>query len=210
MIRAPSNECPIRAVPETAQEENDESVPNDFPFTHSAAAQRDIHIIPKPSRQRNMPPAPKLSNVPAEIRHIEVPHQLNAEQLGRSYGYVGIAREVAIDLESEEDGCKKQGASCLFRVSRKNLVHIHRAIVSHHYFLEQAPKDLTHTVNGGIVIEHPFLQKLRQKVGCPLNGAGHQLREKRDEGEKSNDVLGRFNLASVNVNGIRQSLESVE
>ena len=199
MIRAPSNECPIRAVPETAQKENDESVPHHLCLRNSAAAQRNIHIIAKPCCQGNVPTAPKLSNVAAEIRHVEVAHQLYSKQLGRAYGNVGIAREVAVDLEGEKDGSKKQGASALVCVGRENLVHIHRAVVGYHYLLEQAPKDLTHTVNGGIVIEFPFLQKLWQEVRCPLNGAGHQLREKRDEGEKGDDVLGRFNLAPVNV-----------
>ena len=111
MIRAPNNESPIGTMPEAAQKEDHKSVPNDFSFAHSATAQGDINIIPKPSRQGNVPPAPKLSNVPTEIRHVEITHQFYAEQLGRAYGYVGITREITVNLESEEDGSKKQGAS---------------------------------------------------------------------------------------------------
>ena len=146
-----------------------------------------------------MPPAPKLSNVPAEIRHVEVPHQLYAKQFGRAYGDVGIAREIAVNLEGEKDGSKKQGASTLVCVSLEHFIHIHRAVVGHHYLLEQAPKDLTHTVNGSVVIEFSFLQELRQEVSRPIYGAGHQLREKRDEGEESNNVLGRLYLASIDI-----------
>lgn len=69
---------------------------------------------------------------------------------------------------------------------------------------------MAHTVNGSVVIELALLQKLRQEIRRPLNRAGHQLREKRDEGEKGDNVLGRLNLASVNVYGITQGLECVE
>ena len=210
MIRTPSNERPIRAVPETAQEENDESVPYNFRFRDAAAAQRDINIIPKPSRQGNVPTAPKLRNVAAEIRHVEVPHQLYAEQLGCAYGNVGIAREITVNLEGEKDGSKKQSASCLFRVSRENFVHIHSAIICYHYLLEQAPKDLTHTVNGCVIVEFALLQELRQEVRRTLDRAGNQLREKRDEGKKGNNVCCGLYLPSVNINGITQGLESVE
>ena len=210
MIRAPGNESPVGAVPETAHKEDDERVPDDFRLAYATASQGDIDIIPEPSSERNMPPAPKLCYVAAEIRHVEVAHQLDTKQLGRAYGNVGIARKVAVDLEGEENGGEKQCAARLVRVIRKHLVHIHGTIVGHHYLLEQAPKDLAHTVNSGVVIELPLLQELRQKVRCSLNGAGHQLREKRDEGEESDDVPGRLYLAPINVDGITQGLEGVE
>lgn len=146
-----------------------------------------------------MPTAPELRNVPAEIRHVEVAHQLDAEQLRRSDGDVAIARKVAVNLEGEEDGGKQKRASALLRVSRENLVHIHRAVVGHHNLLEQAPQDLAHSVNGCVVVEFPFLQELRQEVGCPLDGAGHQLREERDEGEEGDDVPRRLNLATIDI-----------
>lgn len=210
VVCAPSNEGPIRTVPETRQQEDDEGVPDDFRLRDTTAAQGDVDVIPEPSRQGDVPTTPKFSNVTTEIRHVEVPHQFNSKQLGRAYSNVGIAREVAVDLEGEKDGSKKQGASCLFRVSRENLVHIHRAIVRHHYLLEQAPQDLAHTVNGSVVIEFSFLQELRQEVSRPLDGASHQLWEKRNEGEKGDNILGRLNLASVNIDGITQGLEGVE
>ena len=74
MIRTPNDERPIRAMPKTTQQKDDKSVPNDFRFAYSAATQWDIHIIPEPCRQRDVPPAPKLGNVAAEIRNVEVPH----------------------------------------------------------------------------------------------------------------------------------------
>lgn len=51
MVCAPSDEGPVRAMPETAQQEDDEGIPDHFCFRYAAAAQRDIDIVPKPSRQ---------------------------------------------------------------------------------------------------------------------------------------------------------------
>ena len=157
-----------------------------------------------------MPSTPELRDVAAEIRHVEVAHQLDAEQLGRTDGDVRVAREVAVNLESEEDGGKEQSASALLGVSRKHLVNIHSAIIGHHNLLEQAPKNLPHTVDGGVVVEFPFLQKLRQEVRRPLDGPGHELWEERDEGEEGDDVLGRLNLAAIDIDGVGKRLESVE
>ena len=210
VVRAPGDEGPVGAVPETRQQEDDEGVAHHLGFRDAAAAQRDVDEIPEPSRQSEVPAAPELGDVAAEIRHVEVAHQLDSEQLRRSDGDVRIAREVAIDLEGEEDGGKKQSASALLGVGRKHLVNIHGAIVGHHNLLEQAPKDLPHTIHGGVVVELAFLQELRQEVRRPLDGAGHELREERDEGEEGDDVLGRLNLAAIDINGIGKCLEGVE
>ena len=157
-----------------------------------------------------MPPAPELGDVAAEIRHVEVAHQLDPEKLRRSDGDVGVAREVTIDLESEEDGREQKCASRLLRVSRKHLVDIHCAVVGHHDFLEQAPKDLTHPVDSSVVIKLAFLQELRQQVRRPFDRSSHELWEERDEGEEGDDVLGRLNLAAIDIDGVGKRLERVE
>lgn len=210
MVRAPGDEGPVGAVPETRQQEDDERVAHHLGFRDTATAQRDIDVIPEPSRQRDVPTPPELGDVAAEIRHVEVAHQPDPKELRRSDGDVRVAREVAVNLESEEDGGEQKRASRLFRVSRKHLVDIHRAVVGHHDFLEQPSKNLSHPVDGGVIIKLTFLQELRQQIRRPFNGARHQLREERDEGEKGNDVLGRLNLAAIDINGIGKRLEGVE
>lgn len=210
MIRSPNDKGPVGPMPETAHQKDDEGISDHLRLTDTAAAQRNIDVIPKPRRQRDVPPTPKLCNVTAEIRHIEVAHQFDAEQFGRTDGDVTIAREVAVYLEGEEDGCQQQGTSTLLCVSREHLIHIRSAIVGHHNLLEQTPKDLAHTVNSGMIIELPLLEKLRQEVRRPLDGTGYQLWEKRDEGKECDDVLGRCYLTPIYVDGVRQGLERVE
>ena len=197
-------------MPEATQKEDDKSVPNDINFAHTATAHGDIDIIAKPSCQGDVPSTPKLSDVAAEIRYIEVAHQLYSKEFGGAYGDVGIAREVAIDLESEENGSKEQGATALVCVILEHFIHIHGAIIGHHYLLEQAPQDLPHPISSGVEMELAFFQKLRQKVSRTLDGACHQLREKRDESKKGNNIFRRLNLATIDIDGITQRLESVE
>ena len=113
MVRASGDEGPVGAVPETRQQEDDEGVAHHLGLRDTAAAQGDVDVIPEPSRQADVPPAPELGDVATEVGHVEVAHQLDPEKLRRSDGDVGVAREVAIDLESEEDGSKEQGTSAL-------------------------------------------------------------------------------------------------
>ena len=113
MISTPGYKSPVSPVPETTQEENDKRVADNLRFRASAATQGDIDIIPEPGRQRNMPTTPEFSDIPAEIRDVEVPHQLDAEQFGRAYGNVGIAGEVPVNLEGEENRGKQQRAPAL-------------------------------------------------------------------------------------------------
>ena len=117
VVRAPGDERPVRAVPETRQQEDDEGVPDDLGLRDATAAQGDVDIIPEPSRQADVPPAPELGDVATEVGYVEVAHQLDPEELRRSDGDVGVAREVAVDLESEEDGGEEQGASALHLIT---------------------------------------------------------------------------------------------
>ena len=210
MIGSPSNESPVGAMPETAQQENDKRVANHLCLRAAAAAQRNIDVIAEPCRQRNVPPAPKLGNVAAEIRNVEIAHKPDTEQLRRSDGNVGIAREVAVNLEGEKNGSQKQCAAALVLISTENLIHINGTIISHHDFLEQAPKDLLHAVDGFVIIEFPRLLKLRQEICGTLDRSSHQLRKETHESEKLHNVMCRLQFTAINVNAVAQGLENVE
>ena len=60
-----------------------------------------------------MPSSPELCYISAEIRVIEVPHQLDTKELGSTDSYIRISGEVAVDLERKEDGREKQGTTRL-------------------------------------------------------------------------------------------------
>ncbi len=103
MIRSPRHESEIRAVPQAAHQKNHECIAHDLGFRASAAAQRNVDIIPEPRGKRYMPFAPELGDVARKVRKIEIAHQIDTEQTRRAYRYIGIARKITVYLEREED-----------------------------------------------------------------------------------------------------------
>ena len=80
MIGSPGNEGPIGTMPKSTEKENRESVTNNFRLGTTTASEWNIYIVPEPSREGDVPSAPKLCNVAAEVRDIEVSHQLDTEE----------------------------------------------------------------------------------------------------------------------------------
>ena len=210
MEGAPGDECPIRAVPKAAEQENHERISDDLRLRTPATAQRDIHIIPEPGGQGDVPAAPELRDITAEIRHVEVLHRLEAEEFSRTDGHVRIPREIAIDLEGKEDGGQKQRAAALRLVGRKDAVHIDRTVVGDHHFLEQTPQNLAQPVHTRFIVEGPGLFQLRQKIRRPLDRARQQLREESDISAILDDIPRGLQFPPKYVDTITQRLERVE
>ena len=210
MEGAPDDESPVGPVPQSAHQEDDERVPDNLRLRAAAAAQRDIHVIPEPSGQGDVPTPPELGDIPAEIRNVEVPHQLDTEQLGCADGNIRITGEISVDLEGKENGGQQQRAAALRLVGGKHLIHKDGAVIGHDHLLEQAPENLSHPIDTLVIRESARLPELRQQVRRPFDRAGHQLREEADESEELDDVAGRRQLSTVHVDGITERLESVE
>src|SRR5262249_34485317 len=77
-------------------------------------------------------------------------------------------------------------------------------------FLEQAPKRQPQALFQHGPGDGDCSPKLRQQMGGALDGAGHQLREKGDEGQEVQQVARGWNLAPVHVNGITHRLERIK
>ena len=58
-----------------------------------------------------MPTAPEFGDVAAEIGYIEVAAQTDAEQFGATDSDIAIAREVAINLNREQDSGQEKGGA---------------------------------------------------------------------------------------------------
>ncbi len=139
MIGPPGDKSPVSPMPETTEEEYDKGVADDLRLGATAATQGDIDIIPEPSGQGNVPTTPEFGDIPTEIWNIEIPHQFDSKEFGRSYGYVGIAGEIPVNLESEENSGQQKRTPAVILIGRENLVHIDGAVIRHHHFLEQSP-----------------------------------------------------------------------
>ena len=210
MIRAPDDERPVRTMPQATGQEDGKRIAHLLPLPLAAAAQRDVQVIDEPRVERDVPAAPELGDVAAEVRHIEVALQRDAEQLGRADCDVRIAREVAVDLERERHAAQQEHHAALVLVSVKDEVGKRGAIVGHDELLEQAPQHLPHSVGRLLIPERARALKLRQEVRGPLDGAGHQLREETDVGGKLDQVARGPQLAAIDVDGIRQRLKRIE
>lgn len=169
-------------MPQTTHQEDDKGIADDLSFGGAAASQGNVDIVTKPGGERNMPATPELGYVTAEIRHIEVAHQLNAKQFGATNRYIGIAGKITVYLKGEKNGCQQQSTAALILIGVEHLIDIDGTIVGNNYLLEKAPQHLAATVNGLRIIESPRTLELRQEVGGTLNRARYQLRKKADIG----------------------------
>ena len=86
-----------------------------------------------------MPASPKLGNATGEIREIKVAHQVETKQPGTADSNVRVAREVAIDLKSEEDGTNQKYKACLAMITGPYLVDGNGTVISYDHLFEEAP-----------------------------------------------------------------------
>lgn len=222
VVGSPSDERPVGTVPEARQQEDNERIANDdgFPvrlfvayavgYGGAAATQGDIDVIAEPCGERDMPTPPKLRYVATEIRYVEVAHQFDTEQLGCAYGYVGVAREVAVNLNGKQHGCEQECAARVSGIVSENGIHVGGTIVRHDNLFEQSPEDLAHAVHRLRIVEMPLLQELRQEIGGAFDRSGNELGKERQECGKGNYVMRGLYLTAVNVYGIGKGLEGVE
>ena len=157
-----------------------------------------------------MPAAPELGYIAREIRRAEVLHELDAEQLGRTDSDIGIAGEIAVDLESKQDSREQQCAGAMRREIEEDGIDIAAAVVGHNDLLEQAPEDQAHAVCGLGSRESALTLELRQEIGSSFDRARHQLWEEAQESRESYKIAGGLDMLAIDIDAIRESLESVE
>ena len=157
-----------------------------------------------------MPAPPELSNVPGEVGELEVGHQLESEELRGSDGDVGVPGEVPVDLEGEENGTEDEGGAREGLGVVEAHVDVGRTGVGDDDLLEHAPEDEAHAVATLLVGKGAGRGDLRQKVGGPLDGPGHELGEEGDEGGEADGISGGLEVAAVDVDGVGEGLKGVE
>src|SRR6266704_7026486 len=69
---APNDECPVRAVPESAQEHDQGKVQVGAARSFLVAAERDVEVVAQPGGKRNVPASPKVRDAFGEIGTGEV------------------------------------------------------------------------------------------------------------------------------------------
>ena len=70
---------------------------------YAISAERDIYVFPKPRRQSDVPPPPKVGYALCGVRIIEVFGKIEAENFTKTYCHIGVARKIKIDLKGKEN-----------------------------------------------------------------------------------------------------------
>ena len=96
----PEDEGPVRSVPNAGEEPDHQQVEKMPPGTYPIAAQGDVHIIPEPGGQRDVPPAPEIGNGYRQIGLVEVLQEVEAKHPPQADGHIAVAGEIEIDLQS--------------------------------------------------------------------------------------------------------------
>src|SRR2546427_10674086 len=95
-------------MPKTAYQESNKQIEVPSLPRCAITSKRYVKIVAKPCRQRDVPSLPKLRNAFCVIRTIEIGHEMEAHDLGRSNGNVRVAGKIAINLNRKKDGSDGQ------------------------------------------------------------------------------------------------------
>src|SRR3546814_8661855 len=79
--RAPDEERPVRAMPETAEQHRQEQIAIGLGGAAAIAAERDVEIVAQPTRQAHVPAPPELGDALADVRLVEVRSEEHTSEL---------------------------------------------------------------------------------------------------------------------------------
>ena len=96
--RAPGDEGPRGAVPETTYEHREEEVAIGAEARAVVSAEGDVEVVAQPAREREVPAPPEVGDGDGGVGAVEVLRELVAEEARAAVGDVGVGGEVEIDL----------------------------------------------------------------------------------------------------------------
>src|SRR3989338_2334808 len=139
MEQSPDHECPVCAMRKTACAKDDHDIRICPQWTLPVSAEWDIHIIPEPFRESDVPSAPKVRDGIRRVGIIEVLVEPKSHDPCHAYRDVAVAGEITVDLDGKEDGReRKECAGEIMRVAI-DLVDHDRRPVCNDQFLEITP-----------------------------------------------------------------------
>ena len=156
-----------------------------------------------------MPAPPEHLQRGGEVWILEVLGEPQIEELGRPDGDIGVAREVAVDLDGVEDGREKEGETIGRAHVGPDVVHLEADVVGDEHLLGEAPEDLPQAVLGAGRVEGAAGEQLGQQVAGPGDGSGKQLREEAQRYRVFDHSRGGPRCAPVDVDHVREILEDV-
>jgi hypothetical protein len=123
---------------------------------------------------------------------------------------VGVAREIAIDLDREGIGAEQHFRGLRAGSRSVGRVDHGRDVVADHDFLEQAPEHQPGPGPDTFQVDPAVFDDLGQEPAGAFDRAGHQLREEGHEQREVQQSAGRLDLAAIDVYGVAQGLKGIE
>ena len=208
---AVDHEGPAGAMPEADEEERDPQVDVGARRPLPRAAEREIEVVTQPGAERHVPAPPEVADARGLVGAVEVLGQLEAEELGRAARDVGVAAEVAVDLEREaverddDLGRAERGGVVEHAVDQ---VHAHE--VREDDLLRHAHRDQEERVPDPLAGQPRRPVDLRQELGRAHDRAGDELREEGDVEAEADEAAARLEPPAVDVDRVAERLERVE
>ena len=211
MQGAPKDETDRRPVPQSAQEHRDHQVRVGAEAPLAVAAQRDVEVILQPRGEGDMPAAPELGDRGRLVGRVEVDVEPEAEEERQPDSHVGIAREVAIDLQSVAiDAHQVLEAGVERRCLEDAVDKIEADIVRDHRLLHQAAEDEEKSLAKRLAGHQRIAVDLRDEITCPHDRSRHQLREEGDVEEVIDPSPERLDPPPIDIDHVADALEGEE
>ena len=210
VIGTPQHEVPAGTVPQSGEGPHNQQVQNMSRHRDPIAAQRNVHVLPEPGTQGNVPSSPELRDAVGDVRIVEVFAELKTEHPSQADGHVRISAEVEINLQ------------CIGADSDP---------VSHHGNIAVRQRTDGGVQGAEIVGQQDFFAQAENKSLCafpeidPIRGADAELllhisvldnrtrNELREQGQvqgKAQKTLLRSHVLPVHVENIGQRLEGIK
>jgi len=132
------------------------------------------------------------------------------DQRGRSQGDVDVPREVAVDLDPEEEGSRDDVRGAQAHGVGEDRVHEGGAVVRDDELLEKAPEHEGRPGPEGRAVQGDAIPELRQELAPPHDRAGEQVGEVRDEEGEAGEAPLRSERAPVDVHDVADRREGEE
>src|SRR5437879_481747 len=146
-----------------------------------------------------MPASPEVLRAGGEVGEVEVEGQLNSEALGDPSRGVGIAREVAVDLEGEGVDRDHSPTAIDGFTPVEQIGHDGREVVGDDNLLGQAPENQVNALIKLLEVESSRFLDLGQQRCRTHDRPGDQVGEERNEGGELDEVSRRLDVAPVDV-----------
>jgi hypothetical protein len=86
-------------MPKAGKKPGNQNVKNMTDNSYPVSAQRNINIITKPDRKRNMPAPPEIRNRRSAVRIIKIVRKRKAKNLSKPDCHFAVAVKIKIDLK---------------------------------------------------------------------------------------------------------------